>query len=94
MTEKPWNPRYLAYCRWHGKNPEGMDAHDRAAWPGGNMCGFMLWTRERIQEAYKAIPDAFIHGGGLVDHDRYDEWLTGRVERHLAESSGAGPANA
>ena len=79
------NPRYIQYARQHGKTPEEMLAHDRKAWPGGSMCGFILWTRARIGEAYKAIPGAFIRGGGLCDHDAYDAWLAGRVDELIAE---------
>lgn len=81
-----WNPRYLAYCRWHGVTPDEMLAHDRKVWPGGPMCGFILWSHARIQEAYKAIPLAFVPGGGLTEkgHEIYDAWLEARVDRELA----------
>jgi hypothetical protein len=83
--DAPLNPRYLAYCRWHGKTPDEMHEHDRKEWPGGIMCGFILWSKARIQEAYKELPEAF-RFGGLSDHDRYDNWLASRVDRELAKA--------
>lgn len=80
------NPRYVAYARQHGKAPDEMLAYDRRAWPGGSMCGFILWTMERIGEARKAIPSAFV-AGGLWDHETYDRWLAGRVDE-IAKAEG------
>lgn len=42
------NPRYLAYCKAHDKTPAEMLAHDRKAYPGGCMCGFMLWLGKKL----------------------------------------------
>jgi hypothetical protein len=52
MVAVAWNPRYLAYAKAHGHegDPEGMLEHDREAWPGGCMCGFMLWIQARWSE--------------------------------------------
>lgn len=38
-----FQPRYVAYCRANGKTPDEMMAHDVVAYPGGKMCGFVLW---------------------------------------------------
>lgn len=68
------NPRYLAYCRAHGKTPDQMMAHDDEKYPGGKMCGFLLWSSARLFE-YSAInPKAFLDGH-LHDHKSYDAWL-------------------
>lgn len=42
-----WNPRYVAYATAHGRDPDAQLEHDREAWPGGAMCGFVLWIGER-----------------------------------------------
>lgn len=50
-TEKPaWNQRYVAYAQAHGRSPEAMLEHDGEQWPGGKMCGFMIWVSQRKQE--------------------------------------------
>lgn len=48
-----WNPRYEAYARAHGRAPEAMLEHDDERWPGGKMCGFMVWVSQRKQEWMK-----------------------------------------
>ncbi len=43
---KSYNPRYLEYCEAHGHagDPEGQLAADRERYPGGCMCGYILWA--------------------------------------------------
>lgn len=73
-TETRWNGRYLAYSRAHGRSPEAMLAHDDDAWPGGRMCGFMLWLRSQWRR-WAA------ERGGTPDiltpehHADFDAWL-------------------
>ncbi len=45
-----WNPRYVAYAEAHGFDPDTMLAADEVLWPGGKMCGFMVWIGERWRE--------------------------------------------
>lgn len=68
------NPRYLAYCKAHGNTPEAQHAADGAAWPGGIMCGFILWIGERWR-AFEA------HKGARLTSLSRDYW---RAE-HAAE---------
>lgn len=68
------NPRYLAYCAAHGLSPDGMMEHDRAKWPGGVMCGFILWMNEQ----WPAWKKAAGWRGSLLsekDHASFDAWL-------------------
>lgn len=58
---RQWNPRYAAYAKTHGKTPEEMLEHDIERFPGGKMCGFMLWINEKWSEWHKAR--------GLVRHE-------------------------
>lgn len=68
------NPRWLNYARVHGRSSEEQIAHDRKRWPGGVMCGFILWNRARIVEFGKLRPDCFV-ADGLIGHEEYDAWL-------------------
>ena len=74
-----WNPRYLAYCAAEKvATPDEMLAIDQQRWPGGSMCGFMLWLRARYQEWYQVI------GGQpailFPEHYRaFDQWLNASV---------------
>lgn len=37
------NPRFVAYASANGRTPEAQLAHDAEAFPGGKMCGFIIW---------------------------------------------------
>lgn len=74
MTELALNPRYAAYSRAHNRTPEDQLEHDRKAWPGGIMCGYVLWNREQLLAFGAERPDCFCFGS-LIDHDAYDAWL-------------------
>lgn len=41
------NPRYARYAEAHGRTPDEMHEADVIDWPGGSMCGFMLWMGEQ-----------------------------------------------
>lgn len=62
------NPRYLQYARAHGRSGEEQLAHDKEAWPGGAMCGFILWMKQARGDAY-ARPETRCRGriGGHLD---------------------------
>ncbi len=45
-----WNPYFAAYAAEHGRTPEEQLAHDRVEFPGGCMCGFILWSSARWRE--------------------------------------------
>lgn len=84
-----WNPRYLAYARAEGEpDPDAMLARDRERYPGGSMCGFMLWIQARWREwaATLTLPRAATRWGtdepdhrrALLcgyTHDDFDRWL-------------------
>lgn len=70
-----WNPRYVAYAKEHGKTPEEMLAHDEVAWPGGKMCGFMIWINDRWTEFCLLNPDVKRKFLTEQDHKDFDKWL-------------------
>ncbi len=87
---EPYNSRYVEYARSHGKSPEEMLEADRVKYPGGSMCGFILWNTERLRECEAECPEHFFHGvfkdrwPRLLNHEGYDSWLHERVNQLIA----------
>ena len=74
-----WNPRYVAYATAHGREPEDMLTHDREAWPGGQMVGFMLWMSRAWTTWAEATGHPRMRDPGAclsrADHAAFDSWL-------------------
>lgn len=77
------NPRFIAYALQTGaKDAADALARDRTRYPGGVMCGFMLWLGERWDEFFKL--KGWQRGGNLEhlltneDHADFDAWLKAR----------------
>ncbi len=72
-----WNPRYLAYCKAHGMEPEAMTAHDDQRWPGGCMTGYILWNQSKWAEFHKLTENRYkLHAGTTKEgHAEFDRWL-------------------
>lgn len=78
---RKFSQRYTTYAAYHGRTPEEMLAYDDEKWPGGRMCGFILWHSEKLQAFFKGHPecahkdyDGRFH---LYEHDHpvFDAWL-------------------
>jgi len=69
------NPRYAAYAQAHGRTPDEMMEHDRAAWPGGCMCGFIVWMSEQTQAFWKACQNAFLDRYTIQDQGAWTAFL-------------------
>ncbi len=70
--------RYRAYCIAHGAESRlEMIERDRIAWPGGCMCGFLLWIKAQWRD-WKAATGwrGFILSD--ADHEAFDRWLAAR----------------
>lgn len=91
MSQTEWNPRYLQYCRANGGlSPDAMLERDREQYPGGCMCGFILWSGAKLQAAREQHPEFFYiefdgRVAGLLDHQGYDTWLDESVTKGLAQ---------
>ena len=76
MMDGNWNPRFVAYASAHGRTPEAMLEHDTEAWPGGKMCGFILWIKSAWSEWY--IRKGFSRRDYIktqADHADFDQML-------------------
>ena len=56
LNSKNINPRYMAYCLFHGEiDPSKMLEKDIELYPGGQMLGFTLWIQEYLLEFKKIV---------------------------------------
>lgn len=69
-----YQPRYLAYCNANGLTPEEQLERDRAAYPGGCMCGYILWISHNLSRFRAHSPSAFL-GNALHDQDGFTSFL-------------------
>lgn len=76
VPPKRWNSRYLAYAKANGEpSPEAMKASDRKRYPGGLMCGFMLWM-DICWSEWRSIKGYDRNRPlGVADHVEFDAWL-------------------
>lgn len=79
---KGWNPRYVAYAHAHGHTPHSMLPVDEERYPGGKMCGFILWNAEKWREFTKTLTTEEKKDSGnnhdmivYFFSDRYEAWL-------------------
>ena len=71
------NPLFLAYAKATGTpDPDDCIERDRKEWPGGVMCGFILWMADRKSTWVKLNPKPF--------GQRTDEWVNFNVEKFHA----------
>lgn len=86
VPPKRWNPRYLAYAKAYGEtDPETMMERDRARYPGGHMCGFMLWMSARWSEWRELKGYDMYRPLGPADHAEFDTWLQETVNERFAQ---------
>ena len=71
------NPYYLAYCKAQGREPEAQKAHDTIEWPGGKMCGFMLWIQRAWREWSAETGEKRFWDGAWSESQRamFSTWL-------------------
>lgn len=81
QTVEEFNPRYVAYARAHGKTPEEMIEYDHVAWPGGCMCGFMIWMSVKKQAFFKTCRSAFLDRYAICDQDKWTAFLVDMGEK-------------
>jgi len=70
-----FNPRYAAYAKAHGNAAEAQLEHDTLVYPGGCMCGFILWITEAWGSFYaETKTNRWTHNR----HELFDNWLSDR----------------
>lgn len=74
MTQSQTNeyqPRYLAYCRARGYDPEVMLQRDREQFPGGCMAGYINW----ISNLWNVWESEGNDRRAPEGHEKFDAWL-------------------
>lgn len=69
------NPRYYFYSKAHGRTHEEMLEYDRKRYPGGCMCGFILWITAKWREWESLTGNT--PPRLTSDYRDFDEWLKG-----------------
>lgn len=78
------NPRYVAYARAHGRTFEEQLAADAERWPGGKMCGFIVWMGHRWL-AWRRLRNRPVNDIlSREDHADFNAWLEAEVDSILA----------
>lgn len=72
---RSWNPRYYAYATSHGRKCEDMLTFDKKKWPGGKMCGFILWIREQWNVWSEESGEIKDGHWSTTQHKKFDQWL-------------------
>jgi hypothetical protein len=75
---QPFQWRYVAYAKAHGREPLAMLEHDAVAWPGGKTRGFVRWIGQRWQawsEAQGRHGAHYNHVKSAADHASFDAWI-------------------
>jgi hypothetical protein len=77
------NPRYLAYCRAHGRDVAAMLDFDRARAPGGFMGSFICWVQARWQEFRREYRWSANRKASELEHEHFTAWLDEQVDGRL-----------
>ena len=77
--DAPWNPLFVAYARVHGREPQQQLDHDDKAWPGGCMCGFILWMEKLREQFWKLHPECFLDHFTIYDHKAWYAYVTSQT---------------
>lgn len=89
--EEQTNQRYVAYARSLGETPAQAFERDAKRYPGGRMCGFILWVNERWREFDKTQGNGREHVRSKEEHAAFDRWLASVFNVETAESEHEAP---
>lgn len=87
MSQK-FNSRYLAYCRaTGGLDPDATMARDAERWPGGLMCGAILWVNDHWREWERENDRPKWDDHSRADHEAFDRWLDERYPPRVEQAA-------
>ena len=75
------NPRYIAYAKAvHNTTHEMALDKDRKRYPGGVMCGFVIWINHHVQQFGKIYPESVFASScdgrySIVDDGEFTKYL-------------------
>jgi hypothetical protein len=98
-NSKQWNPHFVSYAKAHGRTPSKQLEHDDEAYPGGKMCGFIVWmgglmTKFKTEHPEHCIPgkdahvsDRKVSSSGLIELTKFIENIVDSDECPKEENS-------
>ena len=72
-----YQPRFVAYARYHGRTPAQQLEHDQGQYSGGCMAGFICWISTQLGSFYAKHPEAFVSRDTLRDQEAFTRFLRG-----------------
>ncbi len=69
------NPRYIAYAIAHGRDAEAQLERDKATYPGGCMCGFLVWMNCRKRDYVRSNAANTNASGTIVAQAHFTAFL-------------------
>ena len=70
-----FQPNFVAYATAHGKEPQAMLDHDSRKYPGGCMCGFILWISQMKSKFFMVRPDCFLDRHAISNYPAWENFL-------------------
>lgn len=69
-----WNPLYVSYANSRGRTPEEMLKVDDVSFPGGSMCGYLIWISQAWQAWDRIFNPRQAHHSEN-DREDFTKWL-------------------
>lgn len=68
-----FNPFFVRYARDNGNTPEKQLILDDLGYPGGCMCGYIIWISQKLNQFRTESPESFM--GNNPKLDAWKEYL-------------------
>ena len=83
MDQNNINPIYKSYALTHGETPEAMMANDEVKWPGGVLCGFILWIQQAKDYFCTISPESFLSKHTIYDYQKWYDFVNNEYTEKL-----------